>query len=72
MSNISTEAQLLQTELAVEVNDPDSDNTIEISLLQALSAAAQCSPKGKQLLDDLTDDIVIDFFSQYSKVKFIF
>lgn len=72
MNNMSPESQLLHTELAVEINDPDSDSTLEMSLLTALSAAAQCSPKGRQLLEDLTDDIVLDFFSQYSRVKFIF
>ena len=73
MGNNSAEAQLLQTELNVEVDDPNSDDVLEMEVLTALSAAAHVSPDhGKKLFDDLTDEILFDLLQQYSKVKLIF
>lgn len=73
MTGKSTEAQLLQTELNVEVNEPDNDKVLEMNLLTALSATVQCCPeKGKALLDSLTDEILCDFFAQYSKIRLLF
>lgn len=73
MTGKSAEAQLLQTELNVEVNDGTGKDALELNLLTALSAIVQCRPEqGKQLLDSLTDEILCDFFAKYSKIRLDF
>lgn len=69
---MSREDELLNSELTVDVDVDGNREVIEMSILTAMMCVAQVSEKGKKLVEEASDEVLMDMLNTYSKIKLIY
>lgn len=68
---MSIKAALIEADLTSDIERNDSTDTIELSMLTALICLGRFSEKGKALIDSADDELIMELFNTYSRVKLI-
>lgn len=69
---MSRENEVLASELAIDVDKDGNRDVIEMSTLTAMMCVAQLSEKGKKLMEDASDEILLEMLNTYSGIKIIY
>lgn len=69
---MSTIDELLNSELSIDVDTDNSRETLEMSTLTAMMCVAQLSEKGKELMENASDDVIMEMLNSYSRIKIIY
>lgn len=69
---MSREDELLNSELTVDVDTDGNREVIEISMLTAMMCVSQLSEKGKELVENASDEVLMDMLNTYTKIKLIY
>lgn len=64
--------ELLNSELAIDIDADGNREVLEMSTLTAMMCVAQLSEKGKELMETASDDILMDMLNTYSRIKIIY
>ncbi len=64
--------EVLNSELAIDIDTDGNREVLEMSTLTAMMCVAQLSEKGKELMETASDDIIMEMLNTYSRIKIIY
>lgn len=69
---MQNENYLLDNDFIVDVDNDDTREELEMPLLTAMMCISQLSDKGKELVDNASDEVLMDMLNTYTKLKLIY
>lgn len=64
--------ELNQELLTVDVDKDNDREVVEMSMLTAMMCVSQLSEKGKKLIENAEDEIIMDMLNTYSRIKIVY